>query len=711
MPCYSEARLDSIRAALESLRRQTLQPAQVIVAVDNCAALASTIEDEFDWATVVLNTAERGASATRNRGAEAVDQPITAFLDDDEVADPDWLSELVVPFGDADVVGTGGRYEAAWAAAKPSWFPDEFAWAVGGSYRGLPTEATRVRNVWSGNMAVRTAAFRSVGGFRTEFGKQDVHSQPEDTDLCIRMATDGAYWVYVPRAVIFHDVPVGRSTFRFFLARCHSEGAGKAAMRANLQSREVLGPEYGFARSAVAAGLRRFGEFGVSSSAQALAIFAGLFAAALGFVGVPTSLRQPKMLRAAAGNRAVKPALIVDYDVSIPVEHFVDQLGSLRGYRNVWVLARQHGRPIAFIESVAAVDAIRCELLDFVSNRKVGAGCPESPPDRPDIALAQPLSTTVVVCTRERPDDLARVLDSLTAQTYREFSLLVVDNAPRSDTTSRVVEQFIDSFPTLTYVVEPRPGLSQARNCAIRHVETDVIAWIDDDEVADENWVAEIVSAFARHPGAAAISGSVIPAELDTWPQWWFEQYGGHSKGRGFTEVVIDPHVSEQSPLYPLPAFGAGANMAIKTAMLSELGGFDVGLGAGTETFGGEDTLMFSRLLLAGHSLVYQPAAMTRHFHRREMRDLELQMRGYGIGLTAFYTALLRENWRLIFPLVYLAPRAFLDMFWSRGSTISGELGQAFPSHLLKLKRIGLILGPIAYIRARRSAATTRLPG
>jgi GT2 family glycosyltransferase len=285
LPCYTEKRLESIRSALESLRKQSLEPRQVVVAVDNNPELADTLRREFDWATVALNEGGRGASATRNRGVEVVDTAITAFLDDDETADPDWLCELAAPFAESDVVGTGGTYEPAWETAKPTWFPDEFGWVVGGSYLGLPTVKAPIRNVWSGNMAVRTAEFRRVGGFRTDFGKQGAASQPEDTDLCIRVAeASGKTWMYVPSAVIRHEVPAARASFRFFVERCYSEGAGKAAMRSNLTGSAVQA-EHGYVRATALAALRRLAALRVTPLIQGLVMVVGLASAAAGYAG------------------------------------------------------------------------------------------------------------------------------------------------------------------------------------------------------------------------------------------------------------------------------------------------------------------------------------------------------------------------------------------------------------------------------------------
>jgi GT2 family glycosyltransferase len=132
-------------------------------------------------------------------------------------------------------------------------------------------------------MAVRTEDFRRVGGFRTEFGKNGQASQPEDTDLCIRMAgATGKHWTYVPSAVIFHDVPASRASFAFFVKRCYSEGAGKAAMRANLDPSSVR-TEHGYVRDTALAGLRRTATFSVSGVMQGLVMFVGLSAAAVGY--------------------------------------------------------------------------------------------------------------------------------------------------------------------------------------------------------------------------------------------------------------------------------------------------------------------------------------------------------------------------------------------------------------------------------------------
>jgi GT2 family glycosyltransferase len=285
LPCYTEKRLNSLRSAVQSLQAQTLPPHRVVVVVDNNPRLATDLQREFDWVKVVLNDGEPGASATRNRGVDAVDTALTAFLDDDETAHPQWLAQLIAPFSDCDVVGTGGKYEPNWLVPRPSWFADEFAWAVGGSYLGLPTQTAPIRNVWSGNMAVRTAEFRRAGGFRTQFGKKGAASQPEDTDLCIRVsAMTGKRWMYVPSAVVFHEVPEERASFSFFLSRCFSEGAGKALMQLNLQTDDAVDTEHAYVRDVARAALRRLAQIRPTAVVQGLVMLLGLASAGLGYL-------------------------------------------------------------------------------------------------------------------------------------------------------------------------------------------------------------------------------------------------------------------------------------------------------------------------------------------------------------------------------------------------------------------------------------------
>ena len=323
------------------------------------------------------------------------------------------------------------------------------------------------------------------------------------------------------------------------------------------------------------------------------------------------------------------------------------------------------------------------------------------------LAAAPPIS--VVLCTRDRADRLTPCLDRLRGQFYPDFEIVVVDNAPTTNAVRRLVTDMAD--PRVRYALEPRPGLSRARNTGVAAARHGVVAFIDDDESADGYWLAEIARGFAAADRVGCVSGMILPAELETQPQLLFEEYGGHSKGRGFRRAVIDPaDRSGQSPLYPLPPFGAGGNMAFTRAALGRIGGFDEALGAGTPARGAEDTAAFSDVLLAGFRLVYQPSAFVRHTHYRTEAGLRTQLYGYGLGLTAYYSRLLVRSPKQLPELIRLIPTAWRDTF-GKDSIRSGHLPPDFPRKLLREQRRGMLRGPAAYVRSRRAERRGQVHG
>jgi cellulose synthase/poly-beta-1,6-N-acetylglucosamine synthase-like glycosyltransferase len=260
--------------------------------------LCERVGETWPQFTTVPNKCGRGATGARNTGAEYADTPFIAFLDDDIRVREGWLSRLLEPFTDPTVVGTGGGVVARWQAGRPGWFPEEFDWVVGASYRGMPTARSAIRNVWAGNMAVRAEAFHAVGGFRSGFGKVGDRSSPEDTDLCIRMSAEvaGAQWVYVPEALTEHHVPAGRASVSFFLRRNYLEGRGKVEMVRLLGRQKNLQDERDYLRrtvpAGVLAGLRTAARCRDSSGLlKAGAIVAGVLAAGVGAVSGSTASR------------------------------------------------------------------------------------------------------------------------------------------------------------------------------------------------------------------------------------------------------------------------------------------------------------------------------------------------------------------------------------------------------------------------------------
>lgn len=228
---FSEERWDGLAAALAAVRTQTLEPAEIILVVDHNDRLARRARRELEGVVVVTNAGGAGLSGARNTGVAAARSDFLAFIDDDALASPDWLAILAQAFTDGSVIGAGGSVRAAWEGRRPAWFPPEFDWVVGCSYRGLPEEPADVRNLIGCSMAFRRGAFAVAGGFSESLGRiGKVPLGCEETEFCIRVKqhAPGSRLRYLPASVVQHRVPAGRMTWRYFRARCYAEGLSKA---------------------------------------------------------------------------------------------------------------------------------------------------------------------------------------------------------------------------------------------------------------------------------------------------------------------------------------------------------------------------------------------------------------------------------------------------------------------------------------------------
>ncbi len=117
---------------------------------------------------------------------------------------------------------------------------------------------------------------------------------------------------------------------------------------------------------------------------------------------------------------------------------------------------------------------------------------------------------------RERADQLARALDSLLAQDHPDFEIVVVDNAPVTEETRELVERKCGE--RVRYVCEPVPGLAIAHNRGLAVVRGAVVAFTDDDVVADPRWLTELTAPFAADPRLGCATGLILPARLRTPP-------------------------------------------------------------------------------------------------------------------------------------------------------------------------------------------------
>jgi O-antigen biosynthesis protein len=411
------------------------------------------------------------------------------------------------------------------------------------------------------------------------------------------------------------------------------------------------------------------------------------------------------------------PVKIVDVELTDPpqpVEH-------LEGYSSLRVLARFRGAPLGWVElpvldghcMAAAVrrkilERYRTQIVTYAleddlarsgfSQERGVAGLLDG---KPAVLEDEWPLVTVAVCTRDRTEDLGMCLDSLLRLRYPRLEILVVDNAPRSEATLELVDAH---YPEVRYVREDRPGLDWARNRAALEARGEIVAYTDDDVVVDPDWVAALASVFVDSPDVMAVTGLVVPYEIETEAQALFEHYGGF--GRGFTRrwVVAEDRGGRLVTPPGTGQYGTGANMAFRRNVFEKVGHFDPALDVGTVTNGGGDLEMFYRVLKEGCMLVYEPRAIVRHRHRRDYPRLRDQIRNNGIG---FYSFLVRTA--KAYPEDRLGVLLF-GVWWYWSWSVKRLLRsfwhpQRLPRDLIWVELFGSWVGLTRYFRARKRAA------
>jgi glycosyltransferase involved in cell wall biosynthesis len=356
------------------------------------------------------------------------------------------------------------------------------------------------------------------------------------------------------------------------------------------------------------------------------------------------------------------PYTIIDIEVTQPLP----TLTISEENTGIALVVRRKDRVVGFImEPMPAKSVLSPENLAKIIEREVGAKLLQEA-IRSELNPSQNTngfpSLTVAICTKDRPDNLARCLEHLLklktsiSGEKNDFEVLVIDNAPSDERTKELVE----SLSGVRYTRELKPGLDFARNRALQEATGEILAFLDDDVTPDRQWLNGLKEAWAENPDAAGFTGLVLPYELATPAQILFENRGGfrrgfekirygkilpydplHSYRFGFWRVfekIRYGKILPYDPLYPCGAgiFGAGCNMAFRRDVLLKIGGFDDALDTGAPLPGGGDLDIFYRVVRAGYPFVYEPCYLVFHQHRREYEKLRRQYWTWGLGFMAF---------------------------------------------------------------------------
>ncbi|MEO1287559.1 MAG: glycosyltransferase family 2 protein [Chloroflexota bacterium] len=246
---YTDKRWQDTLDAVESVMNQSYEALEVVLVIDHNPELYQRFADVYqdnDKVVVVENDSVQGLSGARNTGIRIAQGQLIGFLDDDATADSEWLGRLVAHCADDDVIGAGGKVLPEWQGDFPAWFPAEFYWVVGCTYRGIEDTVHEVRNPFGGCMVVKREAFEVFHGFRSGTGRVgDVPLGCEETEWCIRVRQTwkNRKFLYEPTATINHRIPANRTTWDYFYSRCYNEGISKALLSNLLGAQDSLSSE------------------------------------------------------------------------------------------------------------------------------------------------------------------------------------------------------------------------------------------------------------------------------------------------------------------------------------------------------------------------------------------------------------------------------------------------------------------------------------
>jgi GT2 family glycosyltransferase len=237
--------------------------------------------------------------------------------------------------------------------------------------------------------------------------------------------------------------------------------------------------------------------------------------------------------------------------------------------------------------------------------------------------------TSIIVCTVDRLTDLEECLKSLRPFRAAVADIIVVNNGPHLAAVEEVGKRH-----DARVVTEPQRGVSRARNNGIRAATGNVLAFLDDDSVADPNWLPLLLTPF-RDPQVLVVVGSIFAQTLADPVSRAFDYL--HRAQFPELQLTVDENAEKNS--FPMRlALVGNANMAIRREAFDHFGYFDTRMGRGTRIGSGEEPDLLLRVLLGHGKIVVEPAARILHRHSTEWRAVRRWAFQSGCAHTAILT-------------------------------------------------------------------------
>lgn len=727
-------------ASIELLRYPSLD----VVVVDNAPTndfTESLVRKRFPRFRYVRE-ARPGLDWARNRAIVESSSEVIAFTDDDVIVDPQWATAIGRAFAEEEALAAVTGLVAPLELSTPAQVLFE---RYGGFGRGFVRRWYRVGprskdHIWGGgfgtgaNMAFRRTVFDEIGPFDPALDVGTITNGGGDSEMFFRVLQEGYSLRYEPAALVRHRHRRDYGALHTQLTN-HGVGFYSCLVRCALAYPEKRTAIARFALS----WFRRWNirrlllSFIRPSRFPRELIVAELRGSLKGLTRYPRARQTARKIARAHGgelpgtrggasrSRNHSGGTVVR---SVDLESPVPGLSDVTGQSRVRVYARCHGRLLGFVELSNLGDAVSAselrsvigtelstKLLAALSNvdeAQVWGALPHAlrnslalsadgaPRARTESSLDSTASVTVVVRTLGRPDDLRECLSHLLAQqTSRSIAVVVVGNDLRSDAAKAVVEE----FPGVNLVQETRPGAAYARNAGILASTGDIIAMIDDDMRTPPDWIEKIVAPLARSD-VAAVTGSILPSELETSTQHLVGLYGG--PGRGFEVKEANERWFESfRSAVPTWQLGEITNVAAKASVFAEpgIGLLHEALGADTPAGAGDGAYFFYKILKGGHTIIYEPSAFVWHRRERDEKALSKQVSAHGKGQVAYHLTTLIEDGdlRAVPQLLFRLPKGIVRK-------LAGGILRARPYavRMSLLEARSAAAGPVAFLRSRR---------
>lgn len=258
-------------------------------------------------------------------------------------------------------------------------------------------------------------------------------------------------------------------------------------------------------------------------------------------------------------------------------------------------------------------------------------------------------SISVVVATLNRSEQVSKcILKFLDLAPALEapWELIVVDNGSTDDTAVRIAALQEQHDLPLSYIYEPTPGVSAARNAGIRAANYDILAFTDDDCRVDPSWLSAIQKCFADDPDVVMVGGRVDlfdPKDYEISTRRFDDRFEVKNIDDMFTRLI-------------------GCNIAISAKALERAGLFDTAMGPGTSFKAGEDHELFYRVLKSGGKVLYEPSVRVEHAHgRREAREVQALKANYVKGRATIFGKHIRAGDRTLIKRIYWELGAYLS--------------------------------------------------